>query len=89
MDRSLVASNSTVPNSDATTSKLLTNKVISLTIAAHQGIVCQIPKAMSAERRAMVRTIVKLANVILVGLLFYKLWNNKWTKLNFNKEAIF
>ncbi|XP_058984695.1 maltase 2 isoform X2 [Musca domestica] len=86
---SLVASNTTVANSDATTSKLLTNKVISLTIAAHQGIVCQIPKAMSAERRAMVRTIVKLANVILVGLLFYKLWNNKWTKLNFNKEAIF
>uniref|UniRef100_A0A1I8QES5 alpha-glucosidase n=1 Tax=Stomoxys calcitrans TaxID=35570 RepID=A0A1I8QES5_STOCA len=60
-----------------------------LKLMAHQGLVCQVPIAMSAQRRAMVRNVVKAANVILVGLLFYNLWNNKWTKLNFNKEAKF
>lgn len=41
------------------------------------------------ERRALVKSIVKAANVILLGLLMYNLWNNKWTKLNFNKKLKF
>ncbi|XP_075154049.1 maltase 2-like isoform X2 [Haematobia irritans] len=64
-------------------------EVAMLKLMAHQGIVCQVPIGMSAQRRALVRNVVKAANVILVGLLFYNLWNNKWTKLNFNKEAKF
>ncbi|KAI9586343.1 maltase 2-like isoform X1 [Glossina fuscipes] len=62
----------------------------SLTLAAHEGIVCQLEttNAMTEERRALMKMLLKSANIVLVGLLFYKLWNNKWTKLNFNQNAI-
>uniref|UniRef100_A0A1B0A4G3 alpha-glucosidase n=1 Tax=Glossina pallidipes TaxID=7398 RepID=A0A1B0A4G3_GLOPL len=62
----------------------------SITLAAHEGIVCQLEttNAMTEERRALMKMLLKSANIVLVGLLFYKLWNNKWTKLNFNQNAI-
>ncbi|KAI8125284.1 Maltase 2 [Lucilia cuprina] len=60
-----------------------------LTLMAHHALVCRVPFGFSVERRAIVKSIVKAANIILVGLLMYNLWNNKWTKLNFNKKAVF
>ncbi|XP_043064638.1 uncharacterized protein LOC122320713 [Drosophila ficusphila] len=40
---------------------------------------------MSEQRRALVKQLVKSANVILVALLVYNLWRHKWTKVNFNQ----
>ncbi|KRF98327.1 uncharacterized protein Dwil_GK27308 [Drosophila willistoni] len=41
---------------------------------------------MSQERRALIKQIIKSANVVLVGLLMYNLWRHKWTKVNFHQQ---
>ncbi|XP_051858905.1 maltase 2 isoform X2 [Drosophila albomicans] len=39
---------------------------------------------MSAQRRQLVKQLIKSFNVVLVALLIYNLWRHKWTKVNFN-----
>lgn len=55
----------------------------------HESLILKIrPRpSMSDERRELIKTIIKSGNIILVGMLMYKLWNNKWTKLSFNKSS--
>ncbi|KAM7353268.1 maltase 2-like isoform 2-T2 [Cochliomyia hominivorax] len=65
------------------------NSTVTVSLGPYKALVCHIPMGLSAERRALVKSVVKAANIILVGLLMYNLWNNKWTKLNFNKTATF
>ncbi|XP_032584718.1 maltase 2 isoform X1 [Drosophila mojavensis] len=42
------------------------------------------PVGMSAQRRLLLKQIIKSFNVVLVALLMYNLWRHKWTKVNFN-----
>ncbi|XP_023177295.2 uncharacterized protein LOC111603786 [Drosophila hydei] len=39
---------------------------------------------MSAQRRQLLKQLLKSLNVVLVALLMYNLWRHKWTKVNFN-----
>ncbi|XP_034475194.1 maltase 2-like isoform X1 [Drosophila innubila] len=50
----------------------------------HSGIVLREHVIMSAQRRQMIKQIIKSFNVVLVALLMYNLWRHKWTKVNFN-----
>ncbi|XP_030383381.1 maltase 2-like isoform X2 [Scaptodrosophila lebanonensis] len=69
------------------TSFLATNDSLKLpprsgiVLAAHQQF-------MGEQRRALVKQLIKSANVVLVGLLMYKLWRHKWTKVNFNQHHL-
>ncbi|BFF95477.1 maltase 2 [Drosophila madeirensis] len=42
--------------------------------------------AMSAQRRNLVKQLIKSAQVVLVAFLFYNLWRHKWTKVKINQQ---
>ncbi|XP_037961163.1 maltase 2-like isoform X2 [Teleopsis dalmanni] len=77
-----------------TESELEAGQMLSLNMTFHlmkyEAVILRAKySAFLADRHALIKTFIKSMNIILVGLLMYKLWNNKWTKLNFNKQAIF
>ncbi|XP_062132326.1 maltase 2-like isoform X1 [Drosophila sulfurigaster albostrigata] len=56
-----------------------------LLLPPNAGIVLwQQDAIMSAQRRQLVKQLIKSFNVVLVALLMYNLWRHKWTKVNFN-----